>query len=415
MPRSSASAFVQALLTPNLRYDLPFVIMILMIQGIHPEIIFELVTHVRITQLQYNAIIMALMQLSMFTFLLPEVGYVKDRSFRDRRLFFRRVPQHVVSKIFARFRNEVIFKRLKKIGFAGTLPSLEVVQDLVSNLAIFRRSHSAFFSIDVPFLAPNANLVLLKTALQMRDMIEHVRSSYPEIVFLLSHNKNDLMNLIMVWKNQVIIKQTVYVYLFDIREPAKMHTLFIFCILAVIDPGFIDEILVQFIQNCGNPNMPIPYFSKHLDFLAQTCESFEPINLQVGDIRRIIELFSSMCTSTNQVFQVRYALKQWSMGFGQIVYYGQPQFEEETVELASSMPIFDVFSRLWEVFFRNFARTFEVSFLPFENILWSEAYTRLCMTEFDWIIRIAVENFALSLVGCQIFHILNSLLHVMDI
>ncbi len=397
MPRSSAIAFVQTLLTPNLRYDLPFVIMILMIQGIHPEIIFELVPHVRITQLQYNAIIMALMQLSMFTFLLPEVGYVNHRSFQDRRLFFRRVPHHVVSRIFARFRNEVIFKRLKKIGFAGTLPSLEVVHDLVSNLAVVRMSSMQICPIGQLFLAPNANLVLLKTALQMRDMIEHVRSSYPEIVFLLSHNKNALMNLLMVWMKQVIVKQTVYGSLFDFREPAKIHTLFIFCILAVIDPGFIDEILVQFIQNCGDPTVPIPYFSKHLDFLAQTCESFEPINLQVGDIRRIIELFSSMCTSTNRVFQVRYALKQWSMGFGHIVHFGQPQFEEETVELESSMPIFDVFSRLWEVFFRNFARTFEVSFLPFGNIPWSERYTRLCSTNFDWIIRIAVENFALRI------------------
>ena len=42
-------------------------------------------------------------------------------------------------------------------------------------------------------------------------------------------------------------------------------------------------------------------------------------------------------------------------------------------------------------------RTFEVSFLPFGNIPWSEGYTRLCTTNFDWIIRIAVENFALRI------------------
>jgi len=165
----------------------------------------------------------------------------------------------------------------------------------------------------------------------------------------------------------------------------------------VIDPGFIDELLAQFIQNCGDPNMPIPYFSKHLDFLAQTCESFEPMNLQVGDIRRIIELFSSMCTSITRSFDVKYGLESWSMGFGQILYSGQPPFEEITFEQESSMPIFDVFTRFWEVFFRNFARTFEVSFLPFGNIPWSEGYTRLCTTEFDWIIRIAVENFALRI------------------
>jgi len=172
-----------------------------------------------------------------------------------------------------------------------------------------------------------------------------------------------------------------------------MHTLFIFCILAAIDP-FIDELLVQFIQNCGDRNKLIPYFSNHLDFLQKTCENFEPMNLQIGDIRRIIELFSSMCTSTTRSFVVRYALKPWSMAFGQIVHDGRLEFEEFTIEQGSSMPIFEVFSTFWDVFFRNFARTFEVSFLPFGNIPWSEGYTRFLTTEFDWIIRIMVGNFA---------------------
>jgi hypothetical protein len=397
MTTPAAIALVNGLLDPNLRGRLPFVIMLLMIQDIHPEIIFELMPYVTMTPRQYHAIIMAWTQLRLFASLLPAVKGVKPQTFQGQKVIFRNFPHHVVSIIFSNFQNKVILKMLKKLDFAGPLPSLEVVQGLVSDLTIFRRSPMQICPIGQLFLAPNANLVLLKMALRMKMIIERTRSSYPEIVFLLSHNKNALMNVIMVWRNQVIIKKMNYVYLFDIFEPFKIHTLFIFCILAVIDPDFIDEILVQFIQNCGDPNMPIPYFSKHLDFLAQTCESFEPINLQVGDIRRIIELFSSMCTSTNRVFQVRYALKQWSMGFGQIVYYGQHQFEEETVELESSMPIFDVFSRLWEVFFRNFERTFEVSFLPFGNIPWSEAYTRLCMTEFDSIIRIALENFALTI------------------
>jgi hypothetical protein len=394
MNTPAALALVHALLIPNLRGALPFVIILLMIQGIHPEIIFELISHVQISHRQYHAIIMAWTQLRLFASLLPAVKGVKPQTFQGQRSRFRKFPQDPVSRVFARFQNEVILKRLERLGFAGTLPSLEVVQGLVSDLAIVRMSPMQISPIGQLFLAPNANLVLLKMALRMKMIIERTRSSYPEIVFLLSHNKNALMNLIMVWSNQMIVKQTVYGSLFDILEPAKMHTLFIFCILAVIDPDFIDEILVQFIQNYGDPNMPIPYFSKHLDFLAQTCESFEPINLQVGDIRRIIELFSSMLTSTTRVFDVRYALKRWSMAFGQIVYSGQPQFEEITFEQGSSMPIFDVFTRFWDVFFRNFARTFAVSFLPFGNIPWSEGYTRLCTTEFDWIIRIVVGNFA---------------------
>lgn len=393
MTTPAALAIVQAFLTPNLRGSLPFVIMLLMIQGIHPEIIFELVPYVTMTRCQYHAIIMAWTQLRLFASLLPAVKGVKPQTFRHQKLLFRRVPQDPVSRVFAKFQNEVIFKRLERLGFAGPLPSLEVVQYFASNLAIVRRSPSAFFPPGELFLAQNANLVLLKTALQIKIMIEHVRVSYPEIVSILGQNENALMNLIMVWKNQVIVKETVYGSLFDIREPAKIHTLFIFCILAVIDP-FIDELLAQFIQNCGDRNKPIPYFSKHLDFLQKTCKKFEPMNLQVGDIQIIIELFSSMCTSTTRSFVVRYALKPWSMAFGQILYSGQPPFEEITIELGRLMPIFDVFTRFWEVFFRNFARTFAVSFLPFDNIPWSEGYTRFLTTKFDWIIRIVVGDFA---------------------
>jgi hypothetical protein len=172
--------------------------------------------------------------------------------------------------------------------------------------------------------------------------------------------------------------------------------LFTTCILSVIDPCFIDENLAKFIQNCGDRNKTeqFSYDVDILKFLAENCETFEPMILQLGDIGRMIELFSSMMTSTNRVFQVRYALKPWSMGFGQIVYSGQLPFEEITIEQGSSVAIFDVFSTFWDVFFLNFSRTFRVSFLPFGNILWSEGYTRLIQTSFDWIIRIVVGNFA---------------------
>ena len=392
MTTPAAIALVQTLLTPNLKGGLPIVIMLLMIQGIHPEIIFELVPHVQMTPHQYNAIIMALIRLRLFASFLPAVKGVKPQTFQGQRNRFRKFPQDPVSRVFARFQNSVLKKMLRQ-GFAGTLPSLEVVHDLVSNLVVVRMSTIQIFPIGQLFLSRNADLVLLKTALEIKRMIEHTRSSYPEIVYLLSHNKSALMNLIMVWRNQVIVKETVYGSLFDILEPTKIHTLFIFCILAVIDPGFIDENLAQFIQNCGDLN-PFQYFSNHLDFLAQTCESFEPMILPVGDIRRVIQLFSSMCTSTTRMFVVKYALKPWSMGFGKIFYSGQLPFEEITIDLGSSMPIFDVFSRFWEGFFRNFAQTFAVSFLPFGNIPWSEGYTCLIQTNFDWIIRIVVGNFA---------------------
>jgi hypothetical protein len=91
---------VNGLLTPNLRGSLPFVIMLLMIQGIHPEIIFELVPYVTITWRQYHAIIMALKQLRLFASLLPAVKGVKPQTFQGQRFRFRTFPQDQVSRIF---------------------------------------------------------------------------------------------------------------------------------------------------------------------------------------------------------------------------------------------------------------------------------------------------------------------------
>ena len=392
---SAPLAIVQALLTPNLRRDLPFMIMLLMLQGIHPEIIFELIPYVAISRRQYQTIILAWTQLRLFASILPPVRGVKSDSFRKRRIEFRR--ESPVSTVFIVFQNSLIRKMLEKCGFLGMFPSFETVQTLVQNLANVRTSHLPMFPIGQLFLAPNSDLVLLKTALEIKRMITHVRSSYPEILSFLSHNENAMKNIIMVWRKQVIVKQIVYGTLFDILEPVKINSMFIFCILAAIDPDFIDKNLDLFIQNCGDQNKTLhfSYNFKHLAFL--NCETVEPKNLEHGDIGKVIELFSSMLSSMTKSFQVIYALRQWSMAFGRIVPCDRPEFEEVTIEQGSWVPIFDVFSQFWNAFFRNFARTFEVSFLPFGNIPWSERYTRLCSTNFDWIIHIAVENFALRI------------------
>jgi hypothetical protein len=397
MTTPAALAIVQDLLTPNLRNGLPFMIMLLMIQGIHPEIIFELIPYVTMSRQQYDAIIMAWTQLRLFSSILPAVKGVKSKSFRDKRGLFRTFPQDQVSRVFAKFQNEVLSTMLKKFGFFGLLPSLEVVQNLAANLAVVLRSPSEFFPPNVLLLAPIADLILMKTALQIQSMLAHFRTTYPDIAyFLAQQNENALKNIIMVWRNQVSVNQIVYRSLFNMHEPARIHSLFIFCIVAATRPEFIDENLAQFIQNCGDRNktMQFSYDRETLKFLEENCETFEANTLQLGDIGRVIELFSSMLTSTKRAFQVRYALKPWSIGFGKIVHSDCLGFEEVIVEQGSYELIFDVFTRFWDVFFRNFALTFAVSFLPFGNILWSEGYTRLIQTNFDWIIRIVVGNFA---------------------
>lgn len=406
---SASLALVQALLTPNLRAGLPFWIMLLIVQGIHPEIIFNLIRYVTISRQQRDAIMMALTQLQLFASLLPEVKGDKSNSnqaqrhrFQAQRHRFKKFPQDQISLIFGNFQSLVLSRMLMQCGFAGSLPSFEIVRRLGLNLAVVKSVHSNMFPIESLFLVSNQRLVLMKTALQMQDMIEHIRLFNPDIVSFLKQNKNALMNIIMVWKNQVIVKHVLYGVsfnrhgsLYDIREDVKMNQLFAFLILAVIDPDFINESLAQIIANCGDRDVPFQNIQVHSQFLKDHCQSIAPMIFgDCLDIWKVFDWFSWIETSNERSFRVRYALRSWSMAFGRIVHFDRPAFEEVTIEQESWVPIFDVFSTIWNAFFQNFARNFDQSFLPFGNIPWSEGYTRLIQVKFDWIIQIVVGNFA---------------------
>jgi len=398
---SAPLALVQLLLTPNLRAGLPFAIMLLMVQGIHPEIIFNLIPYVSMSGQQYQAIMMAWTQLRLFASILPAVKGIQHQSFRGKRELTKTFPNDVVSRVFAKFQNEVLSIMLTQCGFAGPLPSFEIVRRLGLNLAVVKATHSNMFPIASLFFVSNPRLILMKTVLEMQAMIENVRLFNPDIVSFLKQNKNALMNIIMVWKNQVIVKQVLYGVsynrhgsLYDIREYVKMNQLFAFLIIAVIDPEF-DQSLAQIIANCGYPSGPLQNIQEHSQFLKDHCQLIEPMIFgHFLDISQVLDWFSSMETSNERSFRVRYALRSWSMAFGRIVPFDHPAFEEVTIEQESWVPIFDVFSTFWRAFFLNFSRSFDQSFLPFGNIPWSEGYTRLIQTKFDWIIRIVVGNFA---------------------
>jgi hypothetical protein len=230
---------------------------------------------------------------------------------------------------------------------------------------------------------------LVNLLLLMQIMIADVRSTYPGIVDFLRKNLNAIKNIINVWENQLKIKQVIYGISFDrhgelhnILEPAKMNDLFAFLLLAVIDPEFMDKTMAEIIQNQGNLTASIQITQNHSEFLKNHCKSFEPmISGNFLDIGKVLEFFSSVTTSETRRFNVRYMLRNWSMAFGSIDPSCYSEFEEVTIDLESSVAIFDAFSTIWRTFFQNFARTFEASFLPIGNILWSEyKYTRLFTT-----------------------------------
>jgi hypothetical protein len=400
-PTASATALVTKLLALNFKDSLPIVIMIFMIQGIHPEIIFELVSYVTLTHQQYCAILDAIGKLRMYTSILPAIKGRKYRSYQDQLRMFQQNPQHRVSILFENFKQVVLSSTLKKCGFVGNLPPLQELSHFVSILANVRVEHLNMFSIEQIFLSPNVDLILMRTALEMQRIIILVRSSYPEIVSFLAQNDNALRNLILVWKKQVNACELIYDRQSHLPEPKKITIIFAFCILAVIDPSFVDEHLAEFIKSCGNSHVPLHFSQKYHDFMIEQDPEFEcHIDSNHGScstIRRICRLFYSRKSSDVPGRMIEYSMTYWTLGFGHIRASSQFEFESPTTLLRSQTPIFEVFLTFWDSFFRNFARTFAVSFLPIGNIPWSERYTCLCTTEFDWIIRIAVENFALKI------------------
>ncbi len=391
---SALLALVQGLLTQNLRADLRFWIMLLMVQGIHPEIIFALIPYVSIRRQQHEAIMMAWTLLREFSFLLPGVKGVKPQTFQQQLKLYMRFPLDRVSLIFRNFQDSVLRRMLTQCGFTGPLPSFEIVKRIGFNIAVVQTVHQIKYQIGSLFLIPNYRLVLMKTALQMQEMIEHVRLFSPDIVSFLQQNKNAVNNIILVWGNQVVVQRGS-----NSLENNKMKDLFAFLILAVIVPEF-DRSLEQLIANCGDRNVPFLNIQEHSKFLKDNCQSIAPmISGHFLDIGQVLYCFSSMLTFLHRSFQVRYALRPWSMAFGKIVLFGHPEFEEVKIEQESCVPIFDVFSTFWYVFFRNFERSFSQSFLPFGNILWSENITRLCTTDIANLISHVVPTVAYNM-GC---------------
>jgi len=388
----AAIALLQLLLTHNFRDSLPFIIMTLVIQGIRPESIFEFLIYFNLNYQQYRAIRMAMMQLRLYASMLPAIKGCRHISYQNRRRMIRQNPQHPVSQLFESFQQRVLLIALNKNGFVGDLQFIKELTHFIYKLADIP-PHSRIFSVSRLFLLPDVDLNLMKIAFEMQKIIEHTRLSYPEIVFFFTQNENALRNIILVWKNQVSACKLVYDSQYPLTEPIKMSILFVFCIIAVIDSNSIDKHLAEFIKSYGNSNIPLQISQKYQEFILEQDNCL----IHQFDIREICSLFSSMKSSNDRGSMIEYSMIQWSLGFGHIGYSNQFEFESPIAFLRSHMPIFGVFANFWEVFFRNFARTFVVSFLPFGNILWSEAYTRLCATNFDWIIRIAVENFALRI------------------
>jgi hypothetical protein len=364
-----AIALVQSILTLRCWDRLPFLIIFLIFQGIDPNILYELLPHFQLSHRQIRNITLAMMQLRLFTLsFLPDIMGVKHLSYQRKCQIIRQNqnPHDWVFRQFYIFRNRIFFNLLKKGGFDGTLKFTGyAVREFFSNFVVFRRS--PIFPIGQLFLSQTDDLICLKTACEMILLFEHMRSSYPEIFSFLAHNEIALQNIILVWKTQMCIKEKGYckskkhcheIYSGNITDH-PINDLFIFCMLAITHPGFIDKKIWFFIKNFGDRSKLVEdsYDPKYLEFLSKNCKISELKFLQpCVDIRRVIGTFSRMRNSDG-AHGVKYELQPATAASG-IYQIHDPQFECLTKEVNMEQ-MFGVFTIFLKILLKNFARTFE--------------------------------------------------------
>ena len=350
--------------------SLPVVIILLMFQDIHPNIIYELLPHFQMSRRQVRNIILAMMQLRLFSSsFLPDIRGLKNLSYRCKSRMIQQNPHNWIFRQFYCFRCDVFLRLLTKSRFDRTLDYTgRAVRDFISNFVVFRTS--PIFPIGQFFLSQNNDLIFLKTACEMILLFEHVRSSYPEIVLLLAQNEFALEEIIRVWKTQMCINTKGYYKsgkICDVTYSGNitvhpLHDLFVFCIFAITRPDFIDKKLRFFIENFGDRSKlhhQDPYDPKSIILLMR--------NLVTRDIRydgtaEISVLLNNLREMLNSqgALGAKYELRPAPATSG-IYQIHDPHFECLTREVDRHQPMFGVFKIFLEVFFRNFARTFEES------------------------------------------------------
>lgn len=365
--------FVQGFSSLKVWNSFQIVIILLMLQGIHPNIIHELLHHFQMKNHQVRDIILAMMQLRLFSssFLL-DISGVRECSYEQKCRMIRQNPQHRVSRLFNGFRSSVFAILIKKGGFENSLKHIgHSVRDFISNFIVFRMNPIFPFPglfLSGLFLSGDMDRICIRTACEMNAMVLLMRSSYPEVFSLLAQNEIAFQRIILVWKTQMCIMEKRYVkskkhcyaiYSGDITDHL-INDLFIFCMLAITDPRFIDKKIFFFIKNFGNRTelLEDPYNSKYLEFLRKNCKNSELKLLQPCDgIGKVIGTFSRM-PDYDGAHSVKYTLQPGTVT-SRLYRIDESKFECLTMEVERHYPILRVFTKFLEVFLHNFAKTLE--------------------------------------------------------
>ena len=226
------------------------------------------------------------------------------------------------------------------------------------------------FPIGQLFISSDDDLFCLKTACEMILLFKHVRSSYPQIVSFLAQNQENMLKIIRIWKTQMKISEKSYYKIKKLTYERysgnitihPIHDLFVFCIFAITRPDFIDKKLRFFIENFGDRSKlhhQDPYDPKSIILLMRNLvtrdiryDGTAEISVLLNDLRQMV--------NSEGALGAKYELRPAPATSG-IYQIHDPHFECLTREVDRHQPMFGVFKIFLEVFFRNFARTFEES------------------------------------------------------
>lgn len=356
----AAAALVQSFFTLKGWHRLPIVIMLLMLQDIHPKIIYELLPHFHLKRRQIRNIILAMMQLRLFSSsFLPNQSDLSHRSDPSHGSYCMRVITIRIRQLTF-FRSRIFGFLLQKSGFESTMEYTgHAVRDFISSFVVFRTI--PIFRIGIVFISSDDDLFCLKTACDMICLFKHVRSSYPKIVSFLAQNQENVQMIIMLWKTQMSAKEKSYYrrgkhtherYSGDITIH-PIHDLFVVCILAITHPEFIDGRLLKYIETFGDQT-ELPEDScdpKYTDFIRHECKTWDLQFVGYLKMKSMIRVFSRIPNSDDP-HGAKYELNPSKE---------DPQFECLTVVVERQFPMLRVFTTFLNLFLKNFTRTFEES------------------------------------------------------
>jgi hypothetical protein len=359
--------FLQLLLTPEYRKSLPIVMMILMMQGIHHDVIFQLISSLELTASQFQSLVLASFQMRVF---LELTGLFKSHQVLLNRTRKRTYRQTSYVHFFDYFKQNLVKKMLQRLQFCGDLPLIyaEPVFPSLKKLIDFQDSLPPIYRELLSLSISERRLILLKNAVELQKMIVCMREENSVLASFFRRNPNAVFNVVLCWVQQVSSYEMTPQNLFKSSKDFKrtpMDFSMIVILVAVIYPNFLDDVLSRYVNSAGGDyqhKISSDYVELIIALLNSTGTILPDYDcwFNSGDFLGLIQMMSSMRFPDSDYSRI-IRMESWSFLFGHIESRGYDIFHTASTNLfRDGFLVLDVLQSFCLAFFSNLRDSFPV-------------------------------------------------------